>query len=101
MSILGLYISASSVVWFSQTGKINSFIAKAVNKSSFIILGGDFNENSLHKCASFKKWLNLELVNSLLGSLVVKNLTWKNSRSAKKTIDYVLVSFNLVNAVLK
>ncbi|KAG9291007.1 hypothetical protein G9A89_012879 [Geosiphon pyriformis] len=92
MSILGLYTGASSVVWFFQAGEINSFIAKTVNESSFIILGRDFNEDSLRKCASFKKYLNLELVNSLLG---------KNSRYVKKTINYVLVSFNLVNAVLE
>ncbi|KAG9290769.1 hypothetical protein G9A89_011732 [Geosiphon pyriformis] len=69
VSILGLYTGVSSVVWFSQTGKINSFIAKTVNESFFIILGGDFNEDGLHKCASFKKCLDLGLVNSLLGIL--------------------------------
>ncbi|KAG9300576.1 hypothetical protein G9A89_000757 [Geosiphon pyriformis] len=77
VSILGLYAGASSVVWFFQTGDINSSIAKTVNKSSFIILGEDFNENGLWKCASFKKYLNLGLVNSLVG-----------------------ISSNLVNAVL-
>ncbi|KAG9298207.1 hypothetical protein G9A89_002695 [Geosiphon pyriformis] len=46
VSILGLYAGASLVVWFFQTNEINSFIAKTVNKSSFIVLGGDFNENS-------------------------------------------------------
>ncbi|KAG9291740.1 hypothetical protein G9A89_012025 [Geosiphon pyriformis] len=45
VSILGLYASAFLVAWFSQTGEINSLIAKTVNESSFIILGGDFNED--------------------------------------------------------
>ncbi|KAG9298558.1 hypothetical protein G9A89_018917 [Geosiphon pyriformis] len=65
VSILGLYAGASLVVWFSQAGKINSLIAKAVNEFSFIILGGDFNENGTQKCASFKKCFDLGLVNSL------------------------------------
>ncbi|KAG9291826.1 hypothetical protein G9A89_012111 [Geosiphon pyriformis] len=38
VSILGLYAGASSVAWFFQAGKINSLIAKTVNKSSFIVL---------------------------------------------------------------
>ncbi|KAG9305598.1 hypothetical protein G9A89_001659, partial [Geosiphon pyriformis] len=99
--ILGLYIGASSVVRFSQTGKINSFIAKTVNKVFFVVLGRDFNEDSVHKCASFKRCLDLGLVNSLLGSPVVKVFTWENLRGVKKTIDYILVSSNLVNIVLK
>ncbi|KAG9306726.1 hypothetical protein G9A89_004435 [Geosiphon pyriformis] len=51
MSILEIYAGASSV--------INSLIAKAINESSFIILGGDFNEDGSHKCASFKKCFDL------------------------------------------
>ncbi|KAG9294180.1 hypothetical protein G9A89_021539 [Geosiphon pyriformis] len=77
--------------------KINSLIAKAINKSSFVILGGDFNENGSQKCASFKKCLELGLVNSLIGSPAIKMLTWANSRGVMKTIDYVFVSPNLVN----
>ncbi|KAG9298780.1 hypothetical protein G9A89_012848 [Geosiphon pyriformis] len=98
--ILGFYAGASLVVWFSQTGKVNSLIAKAVNESSFVVLGGNFNKNSLHKSASFKRCLDLELINSLSGSPVVKRPTWKNLRSVKKTINFMLVSFNLVNAVV-
>ncbi|KAG9286035.1 hypothetical protein G9A89_022712 [Geosiphon pyriformis] len=45
VSILGLYVGALSGVWFSQADNINFLIAKAVNKSSFVILGGDFNED--------------------------------------------------------
>ncbi|KAG9288321.1 hypothetical protein G9A89_021352 [Geosiphon pyriformis] len=98
--ILGLYAGASLVVWFFQAGEINSLIAKAVNESSFIILGGDFNEDSSHKCASFKRCFDLGLVNFLVDSLAAKMPTWENSRGVKKTIDYVFVSSSLVNAIV-
>ncbi|KAG9296035.1 hypothetical protein G9A89_011887 [Geosiphon pyriformis] len=55
--------------------KINFFIAKTVNESSFIILSKDFNKGDSCKCA-------------------------KNSRGVKKTIDYVFVSPNLVNVII-
>ncbi|KAG9298233.1 hypothetical protein G9A89_002721 [Geosiphon pyriformis] len=100
VSILGLYAGVSLVVCFSQAGDINSFITKAVNKSSFVIFGGDFNKDSSHKCASFKKCFDLGLVNFLGGSLFVKSLTWCNSCGAAKTIDYVFVSSNLINTVV-
>ncbi|KAG9300171.1 hypothetical protein G9A89_010581 [Geosiphon pyriformis] len=72
VSILRLYADASSIVWFFQAGNINFFITKAVNESSFVILGGDFNENGSHKCASFKKCFDLDLVNSLARSAFAK-----------------------------
>ncbi|KAG9298224.1 hypothetical protein G9A89_002712 [Geosiphon pyriformis] len=100
VSILELYVGASSVVWFFQAGEINFFIAKAINKSSFVILGGDFNENGLHKCASFKKCFDLDLINSLGGSSFVKSPTWCNSHGITKTIDYMFVSSNLVGMVV-
>ncbi|KAG9300739.1 hypothetical protein G9A89_023537 [Geosiphon pyriformis] len=75
--ILGLYAGASSV---------------AVNESSFVIFGGDFNENGLYKSTSFKKCFNLGLVNFLLGSSVAK--------SVKKTIDYMFVSSSLVSVII-
>ncbi|KAG9295592.1 hypothetical protein G9A89_000957 [Geosiphon pyriformis] len=84
VSILGLYAGASLVIWFSQTGNINSLIAKTVNESFFTILGGDFNKDGSRKCASFKKCLGLGL----------------NSRGVKKMINYVLVFLNLVNAII-
>ncbi|KAG9288827.1 hypothetical protein G9A89_001151 [Geosiphon pyriformis] len=98
--ILGLYAGAFSAVQFSQADKINSFIVKAVNKSSFIVLGSDFNEDSSHKCASFRKCLDLGLANSLVGSPAVKLPTWTNSRGVRKTIDYVIIFSNLVNAIV-
>ncbi|KAG9290645.1 hypothetical protein G9A89_011608 [Geosiphon pyriformis] len=100
VSILGLYAGASSAVQFSQASEVNSLIAKAVNESSFVVLGGDFNEDGSHKCASFKKCLNLGLVNALGGSSRGKLPTWSNSRSIAKTIDFMFVSSNLVNAVV-
>ncbi|KAG9287065.1 hypothetical protein G9A89_023030 [Geosiphon pyriformis] len=72
----------------------------AVNESSFVILGGNFNEDGLRKSMSFKKCLDLGLVNSLSGSSVAKNPMWENSRGMKKTIDYMFVSSSLVNAII-
>ncbi|KAG9286811.1 hypothetical protein G9A89_012361 [Geosiphon pyriformis] len=98
--ILGLYADISSMTQFSQTGNINSLIAKAVNESFFVILGGDFNEDSFRKCASFKKCLDFSLVNALDESSCGKLPTWFNSRDVVKTIDYVLISLNLVNTIV-
>ncbi|KAG9286563.1 hypothetical protein G9A89_014729 [Geosiphon pyriformis] len=100
VSILGLYAGASSVVWFSQAGEINSLIVKAVNESFFNVLGGNFNENNSRKCAGFRKCLGLGLANSLVGSPAIKMPTWANSKGVKKMIDYVLVSSNLVNVII-
>ncbi|KAG9284618.1 hypothetical protein G9A89_004660 [Geosiphon pyriformis] len=68
-----------------KAGNINSLIAKAVNESFFVILRGDFNENGSCRCASFKKCLDFGLVNAL---------------GIVKTINYVLISLNLVNTVV-
>ncbi|KAG9297528.1 hypothetical protein G9A89_001468 [Geosiphon pyriformis] len=100
VSILGLYAGASSVTQFVQAGNINSLIAKAVNESSFVILGGNFNEDGSHKSASFKECFDLGLVNFLISSPAAKMPTWKNSKGVKKTIDYVFVSLSLVNAIV-
>ncbi|KAG9305334.1 hypothetical protein G9A89_007829 [Geosiphon pyriformis] len=69
--ILGLYTGASSVIWFSQTDNINSLIVKAVNEFFFVIFSSDFNKDGSCRCASFKKCLNLELVNSLINEFVI------------------------------
>ncbi|KAG9307576.1 hypothetical protein G9A89_023141 [Geosiphon pyriformis] len=84
VSVLGLYAGALSAAQFSQTGEINFFVAKVANRSSFVILGGDFNENGLKRSASFKKCVSLGLVNFM------------NSMGVEKTIDFVLVLSNLV-----
>ncbi|KAG9307317.1 hypothetical protein G9A89_017145 [Geosiphon pyriformis] len=100
VSILGLYTGVSLVVRFSQAGEINSLIAKAVNEFSFVVLSGNFNEDGSQKCASFKKCLELGLVNFLIGSPAIKMPTWANSRGVMKTIDYVFVLLNLVNSLV-
>ncbi|KAG9300794.1 hypothetical protein G9A89_023592 [Geosiphon pyriformis] len=69
--ILGLYVGSSLTVRFSQADDINSLIVRAVNESSFIILGGDFNEDGSCKSASLKKCFDLGLVNSLSRSILV------------------------------
>ncbi|KAG9294034.1 hypothetical protein G9A89_021202 [Geosiphon pyriformis] len=85
---------------FFQAGEINSIIAKAVNESFFVVLGGNFNKNGSHKCASFKKCFDFGLVNSFGGSFFVKTPTWANSHSVTKTINFLFVFSNLVNAVV-
>ncbi|KAG9286870.1 hypothetical protein G9A89_012420 [Geosiphon pyriformis] len=100
VSVLGLYAGASSSVRFSQAGDINSLIAKAVNESSFVVLGGDFNEDGTRKSASFKKCSDLGLVNALSESVLTKMPTWGNSHGVVKTIDYMLISSSLINAVV-
>ncbi|KAG9292474.1 hypothetical protein G9A89_001547 [Geosiphon pyriformis] len=92
VSVLGLYTGASSV--------INSFIVKTVNEFFFVILDGNFNKNGSHKCASFRKCLDLGLANSLISSLAMKLSIWANSWGVAKMIDYVFVSSNLVNTIV-
>ncbi|KAG9302483.1 hypothetical protein G9A89_006447 [Geosiphon pyriformis] len=100
VSILGLYAGASLAAHFSQASEVNFLIARAVNEFSFVVLGGDFNEDGFHKCASFKKCLDLGMVNSLAGNSLAKNPTWKNSRGVVRIIDYVFISSNLVNVIV-
>ncbi|KAG9283969.1 hypothetical protein G9A89_005476 [Geosiphon pyriformis] len=100
VSILGLYAGASLSVWFSQVGEINFIIAKAVNKSSFVVLDNNFNEDGFHKCASFRKCLDFGLVNSFGGSFFVKTSTWTNSCGMAKMINFLFIFLNLVNAVI-
>ncbi|KAG9306143.1 hypothetical protein G9A89_016047 [Geosiphon pyriformis] len=91
---------ARHVCKVSEAGKINLLIVKTVNESSFIVLCGDFNEDGSKKCTSFKKCVNLGLVNSLAGCPEAKMPTWVNSRGTIKTIDYVFVSPNLVGVLI-
>ncbi|KAG9304655.1 hypothetical protein G9A89_020219 [Geosiphon pyriformis] len=86
ITVLGLYVSAFSGTYFGQASEINFFIAKAVNTSTFIVLGGDFNESRSGRSASFKFCLGLSLC---------------NSRGVEKTIDYIFVSENLSSTVAK
>ncbi|KAG9300580.1 hypothetical protein G9A89_000761 [Geosiphon pyriformis] len=100
VSVLGLYAGTFLAVRFSQASEINSFVTKAMNDFSFVILGSDFNENGSHRCASFKKCFDLGLINALGGSLFSKSLTWCNSRGVAKMIDYMFISSGLVNAIV-
>ncbi|KAG9284463.1 hypothetical protein G9A89_014067 [Geosiphon pyriformis] len=97
--ILGLYIGASSGTRFGQALEVNFFIMKALNFSIFVVLDGDFNENNFKKNANFRFCLDLGLANLFGAHLLVKTSTWSNSRSVKKTINYIFVSNNLSSAV--
>ncbi|KAG9285706.1 hypothetical protein G9A89_002273 [Geosiphon pyriformis] len=77
--VVGLYAGASTESRFSQVSVVNSFIVKAVNFSTFVVLGGDFNENRKGKSASVKFCSDLGLI--------------------KRTIDFIFVSCNLSFAV--
>ncbi|KAG9300162.1 hypothetical protein G9A89_010572 [Geosiphon pyriformis] len=61
VTFLGLYAGASFEVRFGQASKVNSLITKVVNSSTFVVLGGNFNENGSGKSASFKFCLDLGL----------------------------------------
>ncbi|KAG9295457.1 hypothetical protein G9A89_013486 [Geosiphon pyriformis] len=83
----------------SVASVVNSLIAKAANSSTFVILGGNFNENGSGRSASFKFCSSLGLVNLFTGHPLVGASTWGNSRRVKKTIDFIFVSENLASAV--
>ncbi|KAG9293722.1 hypothetical protein G9A89_019059 [Geosiphon pyriformis] len=85
--ILGLYAGA----FLAQRQSMNPYL---------VVLGGDFNENGFQRCASFKKYLDFGLVNSLGESSFVKMPTWINSWGMVKIINFLFVSSNLVNAVV-
>ncbi|KAG9305775.1 hypothetical protein G9A89_001063 [Geosiphon pyriformis] len=86
VTVLGLYAGASPDICFRQASEVNSFIAKAVNASNFVVLDGDFNENESGRSANYGFCLGFGL---------------SNSRGIEKTIDYILVSENLSSAVAK
>ncbi|KAG9299488.1 hypothetical protein G9A89_000165 [Geosiphon pyriformis] len=52
VSVFGLYIGASAGIHFEQTSEVNSIIAKALNTSTFMVLGGDFNECRSQYCGN-------------------------------------------------
>ncbi|KAG9304336.1 hypothetical protein G9A89_019898 [Geosiphon pyriformis] len=101
VSILGLYASALAGARFSQVLKINAFIAKAVNSSTFLVISGNFNENVSRRSACFRFCSDLGLVNLLSRSFLVKALTWSNFRGVEKTIDFVFVNTSLASAVVR
>ncbi|KAG9301420.1 hypothetical protein G9A89_018092 [Geosiphon pyriformis] len=87
VSILGLYAGSSLAVHFSQADDINFLIARAVNESSFIVLGGDFNEDDSRKSASLKKCFDLSLVNSLSGSILVNAILGHDVSGVEEYFD--------------
>ncbi|KAG9298055.1 hypothetical protein G9A89_001698, partial [Geosiphon pyriformis] len=99
VTVLGLYAGASSGARFGQASEVNTLIAKAVNSSNFVVLGGDLNENRSGRSASFKFCLSLGLVNSFVGHHLANSYTWSNSRGVGKMIDYIFVGGNLSSAV--
>ncbi|KAG9291175.1 hypothetical protein G9A89_013047 [Geosiphon pyriformis] len=80
--IISLYVGVSSVVRFEQALEVNSVIANAVNSSTFVVLGGDFNENELNT----EKILNYIFVSKNLLSAVAGYSV--NSVSAFFDTDY-------------
>ncbi|KAG9297497.1 hypothetical protein G9A89_020899 [Geosiphon pyriformis] len=101
VSIIGLYTGVFSGVRFGLASEINSFLAHVVNTSSFVVLGGDFNEDGSKKSASFGFCLSLSLVNSFGGHSLVGVLIWSNSRDVTKVIDYIFVSKCLLSAMAR
>ncbi|KAG9287981.1 hypothetical protein G9A89_017576 [Geosiphon pyriformis] len=99
VTFLGLYTGVSSRVRFGQASVVNSLIVKTVNSSTFVVLGGNFNENGSGKSTSFKFCLDLGLVNSFADNSLVKAPTWGNSRGVEKTIDYIFINTSLSSAV--
>ncbi|KAG9297748.1 hypothetical protein G9A89_011263 [Geosiphon pyriformis] len=83
-----------------EASVINLFIADTINKSSFVVLGGDFNEDNSVKETSLRKCLGLGLVNVFGGHSLAKIPTWNNLRGVSKVLDYILVSDSLISAVV-
>ncbi|KAG9301079.1 hypothetical protein G9A89_012462 [Geosiphon pyriformis] len=79
VSVLGLYTKASLNKHVIQTGLINFFIARACNKSMFVILGGDFNKDRNKHSSSFNKYVGLDV---------------------KRILDYIFVFQSLSNALV-
>ncbi|KAG9298322.1 hypothetical protein G9A89_002810 [Geosiphon pyriformis] len=99
VTLLSLYAGAFSGARFGQTSEVNSLIAKAINSSTHVVLGGNFNENGSGKSTSFKFCLGLGLVNSFSSHYSAGSHTWNNSRGVVKTINYIFVSGSLSSAV--
>ncbi|KAG9303369.1 hypothetical protein G9A89_013695 [Geosiphon pyriformis] len=99
VSIIGLYACAFSGNQFKQAFCVNFFIARIVNSSSFVVLGGNFNKCSSKKSASYRFCLGLGLVNSFGGHSLAGAFTWSNLRGVEKVIDHILVSKSLISAV--
>ncbi|KAG9290475.1 hypothetical protein G9A89_002450 [Geosiphon pyriformis] len=93
--VLGLYAGATLEKRLAHSYVVNSMVAEALNSSTFVVLGGDFNENDSGHSTSFKKCLNLGLFDSLHGISSHRLPMWSNSRSVHKCIDFILISNGL------
>ncbi|KAG9297144.1 hypothetical protein G9A89_019425 [Geosiphon pyriformis] len=93
--VLGLYVSATLVKRLKHSQVVNSMVVEALNGSTFVVLSGDFNENDFGHSTSFKKCLDLGLLNSLHDFSLHKLFTWSNLRGVQKCIDFILVSNDL------
>ncbi|KAG9298521.1 hypothetical protein G9A89_018880 [Geosiphon pyriformis] len=74
--VLGLYADATLEKRLAYSYVINSIVVEALNGSTFVVLGGDFNKNDFGHSMSFRKDLDLSL-------------------GVKKCIDFILVSDGL------
>ncbi|KAG9305882.1 hypothetical protein G9A89_016534 [Geosiphon pyriformis] len=101
VTVLSLYAGAFAGVRLGQASKINSIIAKTVNTSTFVVLGGDFNEYDSGRSVSFKFCSSLGLINSFNNHHLVKALMWCNSKGVERTIDYIFVNGSLSSAVVE
>ncbi|KAG9286220.1 hypothetical protein G9A89_014206 [Geosiphon pyriformis] len=101
VTFLGLYTGASAKTWFSQASGINFFIFRAINTSFFVVLSGNFNENKVKRCASFRKCLEVGLINLLNGFSASKSSTWSNLCEVLRVIDYVFVNEVLASAIVR
>ncbi|KAG9307687.1 hypothetical protein G9A89_023252 [Geosiphon pyriformis] len=98
--VLGLYMKASLDKCVIQAGLVNFFIVRACNKSTFVILGSDFNKDENKCSSSFSKCMGLGLVNTLVNSSYIKASTWKNFRGVERVLDYIFVFQSLSNALV-
>ncbi|KAG9305073.1 hypothetical protein G9A89_007713 [Geosiphon pyriformis] len=83
-----------------QIANISHKLDRTYNKSTFVILGGDFNEDGNKHSFSFSKCVDFGLVNTLVNSLYIKASTWNNFRGIERTIDFVFISQSLSNALI-
>ncbi|KAG9288586.1 hypothetical protein G9A89_008458 [Geosiphon pyriformis] len=104
VSILGLYAGASLVVWFFQAGKVNSLIIKAVNESSFVVLGGDFNEDGAtlanatmfsDEFATSVKFSDLDAIWNIVHKIMILLASEVFKRKWFKSFDYVFTKESL------
>ncbi|KAG9284355.1 hypothetical protein G9A89_023612 [Geosiphon pyriformis] len=59
VTVLGLYAGATLEKRLAHSHVVNLMVAEALNGSTFVVLGGDFNKNDSGCSANFKKCLDL------------------------------------------